>query len=110
MYIFYFSVGQTRTICIGVVLIVPPEKANREKAMNLVPIYKLLDASAAPPHSKAVISGLLSCEGHLKVSREHFDADQDLQALNRLGLVTFEAGSLVVTKKAYRLAGLVPAV
>lgn len=76
--------------------------------MNLIPLFALLDANAAPPHAKVVISGLLTCAGYQKVTREHFNTDPDLQALNQLDLVTWEAGCLVVTVKAYKLAGMNP--
>ena len=79
--------------------------------MNLAPLYNLLDANAAPPHAKEVISGLLTCTGHRKVTRKHFDTDPDLQALSELGLVTFEAKGLIVTKKARELVSvIIPAV
>ena len=76
--------------------------------MNLVPLYKLLDDSAAPQHAKEVISGLLTCKGHRKVTRKHFDTDPDLQALSKLGLITLEAKGIIVTKKARELAGVTP--
>lgn len=37
-----------------------------------------------------------------------FLADREMLALNDLGLVTWEAGSLVVTEEAYKLVGIDP--
>lgn len=78
--------------------------------MYLIPLYRFLDQNSAPPHSKEVLKGLLTCQGTCKMTREAFLADRDMQALKGLGLVTLEAKGLVVTKKAYELAGMEPAV
>lgn len=72
--------------------------------MNFNPLFKLLDANLAPPHAKEVLRGLLMCQGTCGMTREAFLADRDMQALEGLDLVTWEAGNLVVTEKAYELA------
>lgn len=72
--------------------------------MNFTPVYELLDRNAAPPHSKEVLRGLLMCQGTCKMTREAFLADRDMQALDALELVTWEAGDLIVAEKAYELA------
>lgn len=78
--------------------------------MNLDLLFSLLDANAAPPRAKLVISGLLTCRGTRKMTPEAFQADPEMQALKELGLVTLEAKGLVVTQKARELVGLTPAV
>lgn len=75
--------------------------------MNLIPIYRMLDNDGAPPHSKDVIRCLL-VKKTCGMTQETFDADREMQALERLGLLTFEAGKLVVTQEAYKLAGIDP--
>ena len=42
------------------------------------------------------------------MTREAFLADRDMQALAALELVTWEAGCLVVTEKAYLMTGMDP--
>ncbi|MEK7063993.1 MAG: hypothetical protein AAB973_00085 [Patescibacteria group bacterium] len=67
-------------------------------------MFKLLDANLAPPHAKDVLRGLLMCQGICGMTLEAFSADRDMQALEKLGLITWEAGSLIVTEKVYELA------
>lgn len=62
-------------------------------------IFTLLDKAVAPAHAKELIRKLLHGGVH-KVSREQFLADPDMMALYELGLLTWEAGCLRVTKKA----------
>ncbi len=78
--------------------------------MNLNPLYELLDANDAPAHAKVVLLKLLSCQGNLRVTSEHFGTDRDLQALKSLGLITYKVVSrrLKATKKAYQLAEMAP--
>ena len=76
--------------------------------MNLNSLFYLLDSNAAPPHAKEVLRGLLTCQGICKMTREAFLADRDMQALAALELVTWEAGCLVVTEKAYLMTGMDP--
>lgn len=77
--------------------------------MYLIPLYRLLDRNLAPVHAKNVLKDLLTCQGTCKMTREAFLADRDMQALNGLDLISWQAGSLVVTEKAYKLAGMNPA-
>lgn len=78
--------------------------------MNFTPLFNLLDGNAAPRHAKEVLRGLLMCQGVCRMTHEAFSADRDMRALKELDLVTWEAGSLVVTQKAYEMAGVEPAV
>jgi len=72
--------------------------------MYLIPLYRLLDRNSAPPHAKIVMATLMNCTGTCKLTREAFLADRDMQALQQLGLITWEAEALLVTQKAYQLA------
>lgn len=78
--------------------------------MNLNSLFRQLDANLAPAHAKEVLRSLLTCRGTCGMTREAFLADRDMQALSSLELISWEAGNLIVTEKAYELAGMEPAV
>ena len=71
--------------------------------MYFVPLYRLLDRNAAPPHAKVVMAKLLTCTGTRKMNLRAFLADREMQALVTLDLVAWKDRRLVVTEKARKL-------